>query len=114
MKKHDDRLYLVHIRECIERVEGYVTGGKDFFFRDLKTQDAVMRSLQILAESAGRLSDTLKPAYPEVEWRDIQGFRNLLVHDYLGINLKRVWEIVERDLPSLSKVVDHMLANFPT
>ena len=64
-------------------------------------QDAVLRNLQTLAESTQRISDRLKALHPEVDWRAIAGFRNVLAHDYLGINLVRVWEIVSVHLPVL-------------
>jgi len=97
----DDKLYLIHITECLARIEQYTIEGERAFFADIKTQDAVLRNLQTLAESTQRLSSGLKAAYPEVDWYGIAGFRNILVHDYLGINLVRVWQIVERDLPDL-------------
>ena len=105
----DDRLYLIHISECIERVERYVESGKDAFLASTLIQDAVLRNLQTLAESTQRISDTLKAAHPEVEWYKIAGFRNVLVHDYLGVDLERVWLIVERDLPDLKRAVATML-----
>ena len=58
-------------------------------------QDAVLRNLQILAESTQRLSDNLKSQHKEVDWRGISGFRNVLVHDYLGIDIEYVWQVVE-------------------
>lgn len=103
----DDR-YLIHIRESIARIEEYPAEGREAFFADTRTQDAVLRNLQTLAESTQRLSADLKAAHPEVDWRGISGLRNILVHDYLGINLVRVWENVERDLPILKSQI-HML-----
>jgi uncharacterized protein with HEPN domain len=105
----DDRLYLIHIKECIERVIKYTEEGKDVFFADTKTQDAVMRNLQILAESTQRLSDSLKDKHPEVDWRNISGFRNVAVHEYLRIDVKTVWDIVEQDLPVLEKQIEAIL-----
>jgi len=105
----DDRVYSIHICECIERIEHYTEGGSEVFFSDTRTQDAVLRNLHTLSESTQRLSQTLKASHPEVDWRDISGFRNILVHDYLGVNLVRVWEVVERDLPDLkTKILDIM------
>lgn len=98
----DDRVYLIHIRECIERIEHYTEGGAEVFFSDTRTQDAVLRNLHTLSESTQRLSQTLKASHPEVDWRGISGFRNILVHDYLGVNLVRVWEVVARHLPDLN------------
>ena len=62
----------------------YTEEGKDFFFADTNTQDAVMRNLQILAESTQRLSHSLRELHPEVDWRSISGFRNVAVHEYLN------------------------------
>jgi uncharacterized protein with HEPN domain len=101
----DDRLYLHHIIECIERIERYTTDGRDFFFADTKTQDAVLRNLHTLSESTQRLSAALKTAHPDVNWRAVAAFRNVIVHDYLGIDLKGIWDIAERDVPNLKRTV---------
>jgi uncharacterized protein with HEPN domain len=105
----DDRLYLVHIRECIERIERYTASGQDAFLADTLIQDAVLRNLHTLTESTQRVSDSLRAAHPEVEWREISRFRNVVVHDYLGIDLSRVWDIVQCDLPSLKRSIAAML-----
>jgi uncharacterized protein with HEPN domain len=105
----DDRLYLIHIRESIARIEEYTSEGREAFFADTRTQDAVLRNLQTLAESTQRLSADLKAAYLEVDWRGISGLRNILVHDYLGINLVRIWEIIARDLPVLKEQIELLL-----
>lgn len=106
----DDRLYLIHISECIERIEKYIGegGGKAFMDSDL-VQDAVIRNLQTQAESATRISEELQEKHPEVDWFKIRGFRNVLVHDYLGVDLKRVWNIIENDLSRLKVAVEKML-----
>ena len=106
----DDRLYLIHTGECIARIEQYTSAGREAYLADTKTQDAVLRNLQTLAESTQRLSSVLKAKHPEVDWAAIAGFRNVLVHDYLGVNITRVWEIVERDIPDVKTKVAAMLA----
>lgn len=105
----DDRLYLIHIGECIARIEQYVAGGRESFMASTLIQDAVMRNLQTLSQSTQRLSDTIKIAHPEVDWHGIAGFRNILVHDYLGIRIDRVWEIIEEDLPDLKRQAEAIL-----
>lgn len=104
----DDRVYLDHILECLEWIVRHVEEGRDAFLSDRKTQSAVLRELQTLAESTRRLSGGLKTSHPEVAWQAIAGFRNVLVHDYLGIKLERVWEVVERDLPVLRTALETM------
>ena len=108
----DDRLYLIHIRECIARINRYVADGRDAFFIDTKTQDAVLRNLQTLAESARRISDSLKTSNPDVDWRALAAFRNVAVHDYLAIDLRRIWDIVQHDLPDLRDKIERILASF--
>ena len=82
----DDRLYLIHITECIERMERYTATGRAAFFADTMVQDAVLRNLHTLSESTQRLSDALKVRHPEVDWPSIAAFRNVIVHDYLGVD----------------------------
>jgi uncharacterized protein with HEPN domain len=105
----DDRVYLRHILECLAAIEQHVAGGRDQFIRDRKTHKATLRELQELAESAQRLSPSLKERHGEIPWGAIAGFRNVLVHDYLGVSLERVWTVVENDLPSLRATVEMML-----
>jgi len=103
----DDELYLIHISECIGRIEAYVAGGKTAFMSSTLIQDAVLRNLQTLAESSQRLSDGFKDSHPNIPWRSLAGFRNILVHDYLGIDQEVVWSIIERDLAMLASAVQN-------
>lgn len=106
----DDRLYLIHISERIERIEYYTQGtNKQAFMGSTLLQDAIIRNLQVLAESAQRLSDNIKETESGIDWFEIAGFRNVLVHDYLGIDIERVWNILEKDLPALKEAVSRML-----
>jgi uncharacterized protein with HEPN domain len=100
-----DRLYLLHIREAIEWIEEFTSAGEMEFFKDRKTQDAVLRNLHTLSESTQHLSEKLKVQHPEIEWRTIAALRNVVVHDYLGVDLDRIWDIIEDDLPSLKKEI---------
>jgi uncharacterized protein with HEPN domain len=105
----DDKFYLIHILESIARIEQYVAGDRGAFMASSLVQDAVVRNLQVLAESTQRLSDQMKARYTEVPWRDIAGLRNILVHDYLGVDLDQVWKILERDLPRLKADLNRIL-----
>jgi uncharacterized protein with HEPN domain len=106
----DNRLYLIHIAECIGRIGSYTAGkDKQQFIDSTLLQDAVIRNLQTLAESTQRLSDETKDKAREIDWFKIAGFRNVLVHDYLGIDVERVWNILERDLPVLKVAVEKLL-----
>jgi len=103
----DDRIYVDHILECINWIASFTAEGSDLFFKDRKTQSAVLRELQTLAESTQKLSEGFKMNHPEVPWQNIAGFRNILVHDYLGIKMERVWQIIQRDLPLLQSALLH-------
>ena len=102
----DDWLYVRHVLECIERIQRYCQKGREEFAHSELVQEAVLRNLQVLAESTERMSDGLKAKHPEAQWR--AGFRNVLVHDYLGVNLGRTWEIVSTDIPVLQVQMDEI------
>ena len=106
----DDSVYLQHISECIRRIEENISAGRDRFIASHTLQDAVLRNLQTIAESTQRISDDLKATHPEIEWHRIAAFRNVLVHDYLGIDIERVWEITQRDIPQLKQAILAMLS----
>lgn len=97
----DDRVYLSYIRESIELVEQCTRAGEEIFSSDLRTQDAVLRRLETLADAAAHLSDHLKMRHPEIEWRQVSSFRNVLAHGYTEIRLDQVWQVVILDLPAL-------------
>lgn len=103
-----DLLYVFHVLDCIRRIEKYCANGEESFRLSDLIQDGVLRNLQVLAESTQRLSDTIKMRHSEVDWRAIAGFRNVLAHDYLGINLERVWQVVSVQLPDLKAQVEEM------
>ena len=104
-----DKVLLQHICERIERIQEYTSGGRSAFFQSHMVQDAVVRNLQTLAESTQRLSLVTKNSDPSVPWRAIAGFRNVLAHDYLEIDLNVVWSVVERDLPTLASSIQRMM-----
>ena len=101
MKPKDDSVYVEHMLESINRIAEYANDEKSKFYKSTLIQDAVVRNLQVLAESSQRLSDEFKSRHADVPWREISGFRNILVHDYLGLDLDAVWSVVEQDLPPL-------------
>lgn len=96
-----DPVYVAHMIECIERVFKYCEGGESSFRQSHLIQDAVIRNLQTMAESSQRLSESTKAIASDVPWRAISGFRNIIVHDYLGVDLDMVWQVVSADLPAL-------------
>jgi uncharacterized protein with HEPN domain len=81
--------------ECIQSIERY-SGSRDIELDEL-TQDAILRKLQILAESSKRISEARKAEFSQVRWRELAGFRNVVVHDYLGIRVERILPIIRDD-----------------
>jgi uncharacterized protein with HEPN domain len=105
----DPAILLKHILECIGWLEGYASGGEGSLLRDHKTQSAALRDLQTLGESVKQLPTSLTEVHPEVDWRGIVGVRNILVHDYLGVNVQLVADMIRRDLPLLKQAVADLL-----
>lgn len=105
----DDRLYLSNIKECIERIESYTINGKEAFLQTIIIQDAVIRNFEIIGEATKRLSKELRANYPDVPWQQVAGFRDILIHDYLKVNLNRVWGVIEQNLPELKMTVEIIL-----
>jgi uncharacterized protein with HEPN domain len=96
-----DRQRLEDILEAIERIEKYAGGGRATFDRDELIQTWVLHHLQIIGEAVRGLSDDIRSAHPDIPWAQIAAMRNILVHDYFGIDLEEVWAAVVRDLPQL-------------
>ena len=103
-----DLFYLEHILDCIHKIERFCKDGEARFFESDLIQDAVLRNLQVLGESTKRLSEGLRAEHPTIDWRGVAGFRNILVHDYFGVNLDRVWQIITLDLPILKTHVEEI------
>ena len=111
--KRDDRPYLEHIAEAIALIEEWTGYDRSRFIEDRLTRDAALRNLHTLTESAGRLADNLTSRYPEVAWKDIIGFRNVVVHDYLGLKYEKVWSIIVERLPTLKQQIARILSELP-
>lgn len=105
-----DFAYLRYILDTIERIETAVGVGKMAFLASAIHQDAVLRNLHTITETTQRLTPALKARYPEVEWAELSAFRNVLVHDYLGIDIDLIWRVVSVDIPKFKDQVARMLS----
>lgn len=108
-RTEEDEIFLDHVIECIGLIEEYTDGwSKDRFTDSRLVRDAVIRNLQVLAESTTRLTDDIKGTEPSVPWAKIKAFRNRLTHGYLAVDLDTVWEVVKQDLPGLNDAIHRM------
>ena len=104
--KKDPVVYIRHIHDCILHIEAYVESGRAAFFNDHKTQDAVIRNLEVIGQALKDLgTERLSAEQPAVPWTQIAGARNVLAHQYLGVDLNLVWNIVDQNLPSLKTAI---------
>ena len=104
----DIGVYLDDILDAIGQIRTYVVGyDTDRFAQDRKTQDAVIRNLEVIGEAARNLPEDARPT--EIDWRKLTGLRNILIHEYFGVSLPIVWDIVETKLDTLEVVVRGML-----
>lgn len=104
MSPKDDSVYVDHMLDCIQHIDEYIA-SKEQFYTSRLVQDAVVRNLQVMAESSQRLAEEIKQLYPDIPWKEISGFRNILVHDYLGVDLDVIWSVVEQELPKLEQAL---------
>ena len=104
-----DEVFLRHIVDAIAKIEGYISVGQERFFAESHWHDATIRQLEIIGEAVRRLSDETRNRYPDIPWRRIAGLRDVLIHNYMGVDLKSVWQVVEVHLPGLKSAVGEML-----
>jgi len=108
--KKDDTVYLRHIFDAIKKVEEYTTGmNEESFFASDKTQDAVIRQLEIIGEATKRITINTRSNHGGIPWKDMAGMRDKLIHDYFGVDINAVWQTVEEDLPFLKNEVATIL-----
>ena len=105
----DDRERLRDIDEAIEKIEKYVSIGYQAFIEDERTQVWIIHHLQVIGEASNHLSDELTEQNQDVPWSDIVGLRNILVHQYFGIDHRQVRETAELDMPILKAKVREIL-----
>ena len=110
MSERDFRLYCEDILESGGAILDYVEGlSFETFCNDRKTYSAVIREFEIIGEAVGKLPDSFRERRPDIEWRDIKDFRNILSHEYFGVDLEIVWKVIEYDLNGLMEAVMEMV-----
>ena len=108
--KHEDAEYLAYAARSIEYVVEWTAAGREHFLTNERTQAAVLYRLQTLTQALRELTPERRKRYPEVPFREMSGFRNVLAHDFIGLDRAVVWNVVEMHLPPLRPQVAKMLA----
>jgi len=106
MSKRPVDLLLGDISDAVDRIQQYTKGMSfDAFSKDQKSVDAVARNLEIIGEAANRLPEDFKNCHPDIEWHKVVGLRHRIIHEYFGIDLAIVWQILQKDLPALREAL---------
>jgi uncharacterized protein with HEPN domain len=112
MKKSNNANRLRHILDAIEKIEKYLQSYDEQSFQaDEKTQDAVVRQMEIIGEAATNLTRNLRSKHPQVVWQIATAMRNRLIHGYFDVDAKIVWDMTQNDLPNLKKQIEEILEN---
>ena len=110
MSKRDVRLFLHDILECIEKIERYTRDMSfDEFVRNDLVVDAVIRNLEIIGEAVKNIPEDFRSKYPDIPWKQIVGFRNIVIHHYFGVDLSIVWTVIKRHLKELKPKIETIL-----
>lgn len=113
MSKRGSKLYVIDVREAIDKIGKYTKGfTREEFVKDAKTIDAVVRNLTIIGEAVKNFPDYLKSKYPKVPWKEIAGTRNKAIHEYFGIDEDILWETIKKDLPPFKKQILKILKRY--
>jgi uncharacterized protein with HEPN domain len=108
----DDAVYPRHILDAIEKIERYASVGHDRFIAESHWHDATIRQFEIIGEATHPMD--LRERHSDVPWRRIAGLRDVLIHQYMGVDLEAVWAVVEHQLATLKKQVERILADKPS
>jgi uncharacterized protein with HEPN domain len=106
----DEKSYLLHVLERIARIRDFTTGGYVVFEEDLLIQDAVLRNLEVIGEAIKQISPELRAQHPQIPWRRITGMRDVLIHDYMGVNLHEVWNVIQNNPDDLEAQIQAILS----
>jgi uncharacterized protein with HEPN domain len=107
----DDRLYLHHMLERCERIMRFTGPGRAAFMASEELQDAVIRNVEVIGEAAKRVSAEVRGRLASLDWKSICGMRDVLIHDYIGVDLEEVWNVASARIPELQAALQQFLAS---
>lgn len=106
----DDRLYLHHMLERCRRITRFIGPGREAFMASEELQDAVIRNVEVIGEAAKRVSTGSRARLASIDWKAICGMRDVLIHDYIGVDLDEVWNVASSRIPELQAILEQFLA----
>ncbi|MBN1216769.1 MAG: DUF86 domain-containing protein [Candidatus Lokiarchaeota archaeon] len=104
--KKNELFFLINIKDSIELIENYVQNkSKEEFLNINILQDSIIRRLEIIGEAVKNINENIKIKYPDIQWKKISGMRDILIHQYFGVDLELTWEVIKKDIPTLKKQI---------
>jgi len=111
--KKDPKIFLEHILESIGEIENNIEGMSEVkFSKSITIQDATVRRLEIIGEAVRNIPDSFRKSHAKVPWKKIAGLRDVLIHEYFGVDMELVWKIANKDIPKLKKQIVRLLEKF--
>jgi uncharacterized protein with HEPN domain len=107
----DDGLYLYHMLERCQRISRFVAAGREKFMAAEELQDAVIRNIEVIGEAAKRVSLASRGRLAEIDWKRICGMRDVLIHDYIGVDVEQVWAVASTRVPELQAALERFLSS---
>lgn len=115
MPKRGNKEFIKDIKEAIERIINYTREmGYDTFLLDSKTQDAVVRNIEIIGEATKNLSNDFKKKYKDIDWKNIAGMRDKIIHFYFGVKWDIVWSVIKGKIPKFKSQIENILKEMET
>jgi len=112
--KKEPKIFIAHIIESIGEIEKHTRNiSLAGFIKSTLVQDAAIRRLEIIGEAVRRIPPEVKTAVPDIPWKQIAGLRNVLIHEYFGVDLRLVWKVIAKDIPNLKKSVIKLQKKLP-
>jgi uncharacterized protein with HEPN domain len=110
----DDRLYLHHMLERCQRISRFIRPGRQEFFESEELQDAVIRNIEVIGEAAKRVSVAARARLASLDWKAICAMRDVLIHDYIGIDLDEIWNVAFFRIPEPQTILEQFLTEQDT